>query len=95
MNSTEVQLRAILRYIDAHLELNGWINSPQIMEVFRIQRQKASQAFGTYKDLQPTNMHFDSSKKRYVILTTFKRAVLKKEDSALGYLDSIDMVFGE
>lgn len=84
---------AVLKFIDAYLDLNGEINSVVLTTQFPIHRTKASKILGVYLDLDgtPASLRYSHAKRKYEKGYLFKKRYLT--GSSLQYLDAIELVF--
>jgi hypothetical protein len=95
MNQKAAIERAILRFIDAHLDLYAEIRVTTITHQFHINRSKASAVLAVYRTHEKSrkNLRYDVSKKVYIRSMLFEAAFL--EGSSLSYLNACDQLFCE
>lgn len=95
MNQKSAIERAILRFVDAQLDLYGEIRVTTISNQFHINRSKASAVLAVYRNNEKSrkNLKYDVSKKCYVRAMLFEAAYL--DGSSLSYLNACDQLFSE
>lgn len=93
MTQTEIFDKVIMRFIEAHVELFGYVSIRDISKAFGLQRQKASRVMRKYKDFAGTNVYYNTSESRYNQTIEFKRRVLGSEDVATELVESVANLF--
>ncbi len=93
LNLNEAFNQIVLRYIDAYVELHDEINSTIIMEQFPIARTKISNLMTRYLKEKPSNLRYVAARQRYLKGISFVRLYLEKEQSALAYLQAIELAY--
>ncbi|EGR4214305.1 hypothetical protein DDN60_17425 [Vibrio cholerae] len=83
----------LMKFIDAHLDLYGFIQAKTICEQFYMHRTRASSAMTMHLDKKPSNSRYNLRLKRHEKTYTFKKHFLKS--SSLLFLNSIEEVFGK
>lgn len=91
MNKKQKDDQAIARYIDAYIDLYGYISSKVLVDTFGIHRVTASKQISAYRDANPGNLRFKTEEQRHEKTFTFKKRALLS--SSLDYLNAIDLVF--
>ncbi|KJG37774.1 hypothetical protein UA32_12540 [Photobacterium angustum] len=83
----------VFKFIDAHVDLYGYINVSVLSELFGIHRTSASGLLARYKELKPSNLEYvlQGTNSRYVKRFSFEKVVLKSESSI--FLNSIYLVY--
>ncbi|RZQ33220.1 hypothetical protein [Vibrio vulnificus] len=81
----------LMKFIDAHLDLYGHIQTKTICDQFYMHRTRASAAMTKYREFKPSNTRFNVTEKRHDKSYTFEKVFLKT--SSLEYLNSVELVF--
>ncbi|BEI26103.1 hypothetical protein H8F18_16480 [Vibrio fluvialis] len=93
MNQNEAFNQIVLRFIDAYVELHLEINSTIVMAQFPIARTKVSSLMTRYLEDKPSNLRYVAARQRYLKGLSFERQFLEKEQSALAYLQAIELAY--
>ncbi|HBC3592763.1 hypothetical protein R7D97_17015 [Vibrio sp. Vb5031] len=93
MNQNEAFNQIVLRFIDAYVELHLEINSTIVMAQFPIARTKVSSLMTRYLEDKPSNLRYVAARQRYLKGLSFERQFLEKDQSALAYLQAIELAY--
>ncbi|GHZ88743.1 hypothetical protein VCSRO82_2699 [Vibrio cholerae] len=93
MKQNEAFNQIVLRFIDAYVELHLEINSTIIMAQFPIARTKVSSLMTRYLEDKPSNLRYVAARQRYLKGLSFERQFLEKNQSALAYLQAIELAY--
>ncbi|MVC22405.1 hypothetical protein D6V10_08100 [Vibrio cholerae] len=93
MKQNEAFNQIVLRFIDAYVELHLEINSTIIMAQFPIARTKVSSLMTRYLEDKPSNLRYVAARQRYLKGLLFERQFLEKNQSALAYLQAIELAY--
>lgn len=93
MNQNEAFNQIVLRFIDAYVELHLEINSTIVMAQFPIARTKVSSLMTRYLEDKPSNLRYVAARQRYLKGLSFERQFLEKGQSALAYLQAIELAY--
>lgn len=93
MTQKELIDSIILRFIDAYLDLNNEIGTPEICKVFSVHRTRASRMIAEYLELYPQNMHYSVKQRKYLKGYLFEKGILVRTGS-LTFLNSIEVIYG-
>lgn len=93
MNQKEAFDLVLFRFIDAHLDLYGYVQTKTICDQFYMHRTRASAVMTKYREKQPGNTRFNVNEKRHDKAYTFKKRFLKT--SSLEFLNGVEVVFGQ
>ena len=69
------------------------INSTIIMAQFPIARTKVSSLMTRYLEDKPSNLRYVAARQRYLKGLSFERQFLEKNQSALAYLQAIELAY--
>lgn len=81
----------LMKFIDAHLDLYGYIQTKIICEQFHMHRTRASRAMTEYRNAKPSNTRYNVNDKRHEKSYTFEKEFLKT--SSFEFLNSVEVVF--
>lgn len=81
----------LMKFIDAHLDLYGHIQTKTICEQFYMHRTRASAAITKYRDFKPSNTCFNVTDKCHEKSDTFEKVFLKT--SSPEFLNSVELVY--
>lgn len=91
MSQKEALDLAHARFIDAHLDLYGYIDAKTLCEKFSVCRTKASRCISRYRKAYPSNSRFNVDKGQHERTFTFAKAF--PEESSLTILSAADTLY--